>query len=506
MEPQDQVMGIETEYDIAGRCPDGSAAHTSFTELLIERTFMDGGKTHYDNPMGGRIYIDSLLIEGSTPECAGENAPRDLALYMRAMDETILEKFYSAVENIGPEENIKYHLFKGGTDWKNSWYGIHLNLRIPESISREQLVKNLAPYLATNVIWAGRGGIKPISEGWKKAQNTSLRFVFSTRMESTDILASNWAGERRGLICTKSFLPRLSYDLPGWKRLHLIQGDALFSDFITFVNAGITYLIIRLISKNGFPKTFPSFSEKPTLKEECRILKDIVGINSDTELLQTLHFSNHRPLSALKVQLRYLEILAEAEKILALTPTDKLVLKEFGEILRALQKEPRSLKDRCENWILLSLAEGLMKKYGSSWTKLPKTDIGRAGVTKSLSWRIFELQYNARALDYEWGIWHRLLRLGKVKTLFSPHEVERAKNNPPASRAAFRTDVKFLTQKYGKKIAVRLESWTVISLLGQQHPFPYFLIENPDPTGANNKKFLKLVKKKLKELSDKIAL
>lgn len=409
----------------------------------------------FDNPIGGRFYLDAANsssheipghehFEGCTPECAGKYAPRSLALYNRAIDRIVLEQFYDVCRRGHPEwpAALKLHLVKGSTDWKGNWYGSQLNLRIPSSLGTEVLAEYLIPYLGTKIIWAGQGGVRPLKAGAPLEELIlgPVQFVFSPRTSNFVSRISTQTTSARPFISTAKFGEPQSYDFPEWHRLQLLC-DPLLSDFTVYVDAGITALIIRLLSKGGFPYILPYLPHISTDTEAwAKFISEVDAVNTDPPLSAQITLAAGSPLTALEIQKRYFEILSGSEVLLGLTAEDKKILKIFGGILDDLESDPLSLSDRCECWLLYKLCQAKLDKCGTTWKECHNVDITRKGKTCKVSYELSMLAHQATALD-SWGIWPRMVETGRVKTLYSMKEVIRAAERPPASRARDRKSI-----------------------------------------------------------------
>lgn len=510
--PEDVIIGFEQEFAISFTPEDGTSLPEltyrtvlkQATECLIDHRVLD-----YENSMGGRIYIDHPLrvsqelrrgfyhhLEAATPECRGA---REAALYSRAADAEILGRFLRVCQN--PKRfslpQGSYHLLKASTDWRGNWWGLHRNFRIPQRIPNEFLLSYLGPFLVTKVVWAGQGGIAPRLYGPKNLDSwpnsdKEIIFTLSPRALAIQGTISSETTVRRPLICTGRFSDYKSYDLPQWKRLQLIEGDPLLSDTITYVEAGMTSLVLRLLANNCFPRCFPRF-ETYQYRE---ILNDFHILACDPTLKTPIHFASAITLTALEVQRRYLELIWENADKLSLTAEDQDVLYRFEEILRLLGQDPTLLAGVSECWFKYLLFEKKLAQYNTSWDACHEVRIEHHGKQISLSEYLLMLHHQLTALD-DWGIWPQLVRSGRVETLFSDEEVAEARKHPPATRAAWRVEV--LRQARRNRLLAPLgHSWSHIILMS----FDPAAVNN-DPTGRSNTQALRraeeLIKKILKE-------
>jgi hypothetical protein len=98
------------------------------------------------------LYNDHGHPEYSTPEC---NDLRSLVAHDKAGERIILECARARAAAIGKTVDI----FKNNTDFHGASYGTHESYLVKRSVPWSEVVHNLAPFLATRIIYAGAGKV-----------------------------------------------------------------------------------------------------------------------------------------------------------------------------------------------------------------------------------------------------------------------------------------------------------------------------------------------------------
>ncbi len=506
---QDVAMGIEEEYGLSGDGGGGKALSREAVSHLAKLLAQEHPNT-FDNPIGGRLYLDGngdsvnqhQHYEGCTPECAGEDACFNLSLYTRALDSLVLELFRSVVarETGNSLPLARYHLLKDSTDWRGNRYGRQINLRVPRTIQVTDFVQYLAPYLCTSIIWSGQGGIKP-DYSWLEQENAPVRFVLSPRIFGIKTLYGSDTTNNRALICTARFQGSHTHDKDEWARLQ-IPRDPLVLDYATYVDAGITSLIIRLLANGGIPGSFPHFPNGM----DSRPIDDACAISFDPALSAQIHLEGGN-FTALELQKKYLQLLQDSEKILALTDRDQDVLAQFEGILNDLEEDPLLLADRCEVWLLYKICLAKLEREGATWSTCGQVNVSYRNRETRLSYFLMSLARQMTALD-EWGILPKKMRAEEVFLLHSPEVVKETKKVPPkTSRAPWRKRVFERARELGIVAEAGTvngldDSWSEIrfNVSPAILPHPQNAVFNKDPTGRENQEKLKEAEEIMQEI------
>jgi len=181
-----RVIGTETEFGIAsrdasasdpisnslaviGHYPGISVPHAVWdyeneNPLLDARGFEVEGERERPNPdynrqlnkvlaNGGRLYVDGAHPEYSTPECTN---PREVVAYERISERVLAQCLDNMTRLRGRDQFV---LYKNNSDGKGNSYGYHENYMLSRSVPFERIVKTLAPFFVTRLIYAGAGKV-----------------------------------------------------------------------------------------------------------------------------------------------------------------------------------------------------------------------------------------------------------------------------------------------------------------------------------------------------------
>lgn len=307
---RDRVMGFENEFNPLVRDEDGSFVPTGFTVVNFpdyHEIKKAGGLSYASGawlPNGSRVYIDSGKPEFCTPEC---RRAKDLVIQNKA-GEGIMRRFFPDYKliktNVGPKDE--------DSDLNSS--GCHESYLVffedKKDMSDPGFCDSLAPFLATRQIIDGAG--------WVDFRDGS--FLLSGRAEVIQTLVSSESQQNRPIVHTKECQGSWeeggsrewvhhvgSFYGKGWRRLHLIMGDANILEVPIFLKAGTTSLVLSMIEDGCAPKilcdnlvlAMKSVSRDISGKEKLVLLRGP----------ETLNLWG-RALSALEVQ----EIYCEAAK------------------------------------------------------------------------------------------------------------------------------------------------------------------------------------------------
>jgi proteasome accessory factor A len=127
-------------------------------------------------------------------------------------------------------------------------------------------------------------------------------------------------------------------------------------------------------------------------------------------------------MTAVQLQWAYLE---QARDFVGDSPDEQTadVLQRWEEVLTALESDPMSLKAQLDWVAKLALLESYRERDGIDWAH-PKL-------------HLVDLQYSDVRTDK--GLYHRLVRLGRMQRLLKDDEIHRAVTEPPVdTRAYFR--------------------------------------------------------------------
>ncbi|MDE3065792.1 MAG: proteasome accessory factor PafA2 family protein, partial [Acidobacteriota bacterium] len=200
----EKVLGIETEYGIAGGPEQdpivassivvNAYAHHGRTRINWDfegetpemdarglpglTSFAPVVETHLANTVltnGARLYVDHAHPEYSSPEC---RTPLEGALYDAAGEEVLRRALVAANESLDPAHAIS--LYKNNSDGKGNSYGTHENYLVSRAVDFTHVIRAMAPHLISRQIVVGAGKVGAETES---ALERAPAFQLSQRAE-----------------------------------------------------------------------------------------------------------------------------------------------------------------------------------------------------------------------------------------------------------------------------------------------------------------------------------
>jgi len=377
---------------------------------------------------GARLYNDHGHPEYSTPECA---SLRSLVAHDKAGERIVLDCARAYAESSGKAVEI----YKNNTDFHGASYGTHESYLMRRAVPWEQAVLQLAPFLATRIIYAGAGKVGSEDKG-----STACPYQLSQRADFFSVLQSVDTLHNRPLVNTRD---EPHGDARRFRRLHVIAGDANLSEYATALRVGVTNLVVALIESD--------WQTPMALRDPVRAIKEISRDESFKWIIET---SDGKKATAVDVQRVYLEAARGLE-----LPGSAWVLDEWQATLDALETDPLQLGDRLD-WVAKKL---LLDEFAESENLDWKRDLD---TLQSL-----DLAYHN--IDPEVGLYYGLVESGAMTTLVDDHEIETARCDPPNdTRAALRG---LLVRRFGEHI--KAVSWGVLRVEENGHSYTLRLPE-----------------------------
>jgi Pup amidohydrolase len=269
------------------------------------------------------------------------------------------------------------------------------------------IVRHLTPFFVTRQVICGAGRVGLGQDGTRDG------FQISQRADYFEVEVGLETTLKRPIINTRD---EPHADPERYRRLHVIIGDANLSEVSTYLKLGMTSLVLAMIEE-GFLGVDLSVERPVTSLHE---------VSHDTSLKHLLTLKDGRQLTAVQVQMEYAE---QARKFVEnrygadvdSVTTD--VLERWESVLTRLESDPRSLSAELDWVAKLALLESYRERDGLEWSH-PKL-------------HLIDLQYSdvrpAR------GLYHRLVKMGRMERLLHDDEVARAVHEPPVdTRAYFR--------------------------------------------------------------------
>lgn len=359
---------------------------------------------------GARLYNDHGHPEYSTPECA---SLRSLVAHDKAGERIILECAQAYTARTGKATQI----FKNNTDFHGASYGTHESYLMQRNVAWDDALFNLAPFLATRIIYAGAGKV-----GTEERGVTECHYQLSQRADFFSVLQSVDTLHNRPLVNTRD---EAHGDARRFRRLHVIAGDANLSEYATALRIGATNLVVALI-ESGWETPVP-------LKDAVRAIKQV---SRDASYRWLVDDADGNAISAVDVQRAYWRGACELE-----LPGSEWLLDEWQETLDALVSDPFQLGDRLD-WVAKKL---LLDEFAAAEDLDWERD--------ALSLQSIDLAYHN--VDPAEGLYYGLVEGGAMLTLVGEEEIEAARCAPPAdTRAALRG---LLVGRYAP--AIKAISW-----------------------------------------------
>ena len=472
-----RVMGVETEYGIvAGADADPTVLSAQLVTAYATAMRQGGGGWDYleesplrdvrgfdlapaaappsllsdDDPTminavltnGARFYVDHAHPEYSAPETVGPTA----AVIWDKAGELVLARAADLVASSAVSTGARIACYKNNTDGKGASYGTHENYLTTRATPFGSIVAGLTPFLVTRQVFAGAGRVG-IGQAGQHAG-----FQIASRSDFIEAEVGLETTSKRPIVNTRD---EPHADPARHRRLHIILGDANCAELPTFLKLGTTSLVLAMIEAGVLDV------------ENLRLadpLKAIRAISHDPSLRETIETADGRRLTAVELQLDYLDL---ARKFLDdrfgadLDAETQRVLHEWGEVLDDLAVDPMRCADRLDWVAKLSLLESYRERDGLDWThaKLALVDLQYSDVRPAR------------------GLYHRLVGHGRMRRLVDDTTIAAAEHTPPAdTRAWFRGEC---VRRYGRAVAAA--SWDSVVLDSGHAGSALQRVPTPDP-------------------------
>jgi proteasome accessory factor PafA2 len=387
----------KVRWSYVDESPGRDARGFSLTHTPIDES--DSGLVNAVLENGARLYVDHAHPEYSSPECAD---PLTATLYDKAGELVMHRAAVSASRLVGDGRTLLLH--KNNSDGKGNSYGAHENYLVDRRVPFSDIVHHLTAFLVSRQILTGSGKLG--SEHGRDATN----FQITQRADFFEEEIGLETTLKRPIINTRD---EPHADPSVYRRLHVIFGDATMSEFQTFVKIGATSLLLMAL-------------EEQALGEAIRLRTPVSAVHTvsrDLTMSQTLELRNGSRSSALELQWRYLALARDYASTADISPVYKRVLAVWEELLIDLESGYAKVSDRLDWAAKLNIIEAYRARDGLEWSD-PKL-------------ALLDLQFHDIHPDR--GLYHRLVRSGRMRRLFTDDEVEHAVQTPPeGTRAWFR--------------------------------------------------------------------
>lgn len=407
---------------------------------------------------GARLYVDMQAHpEYCTPEC---RTPREVVLHEKAGELILEEAFRDGIPFDGPgRRNIAaVRFYRSAVDNRKASHGYHENYLVSRQVPIDYLIKCLIPFLVTRVIYAGSGNIR---DGFEISGRA--RYIENQTGENTV--------EDRPIINLRD---EPLADGDKYRRLHLIVGDPNMSEYATYLKIGATSLVLDLIEDG--------FSPDIRINEPVDTLRRLARTPSDWEL----ELQEGGLISAVNLQRMYLDA-AKQHYTEGCRFDDREmdeetwnILEEWEAALDGLEREPLVLADTLDWAAEKKLIDAQMKRH--------EIQINDPLLTK------LNLRYHETGGR---SVFYALQKSGHVRRLLADEEIERARHEPPHTRAKGRS---LFLKEMRKRNAVQVASadrWQSLAandkFLSMPNPFETYEREVHEMFGSGSKGLVKKI-------------
>jgi Pup amidohydrolase len=376
---------------------------------------------------GARLYVDHAHPEYSTPEC---RTPRDVVVWDRAGELIMLD----AAERAATVPNSRpILLYKNNTDNKGASYGAHENYLMRRQTPFGDIVRHITPFFVSRQVITGAGRVGIGQDGNQHG------FQISQRADYFEVEVGLETTLKRPIVNTRD---EPHADPDKYRRLHVIIGDANLSEISTYLKIGMTSLVLAMIEDRFL-------SDDLSLSKPVRSLHEI---SHDLTLRHTVELKNGRRMTAVQLQLEYLEQARKFVEDRYGSDADEQtvdILNRWESVLARLERDPMECKRELDWVAKLALLESYRQRDSLDWDH-PKL-------------HLIDLQYADIRPDK--GLYHRLVRLGSIDRLLTDEEIRRAVDQPPTdTRAYFRGRC---LQKYADQVAAASWDSVIFDLPGR---------------------------------------
>jgi len=349
---------------------------------------------------GARLYVDHAHPEYSTPECTN---PLDVVRWDKAGEQVALDACRFA--SVSGEPDIV--LYKNNTDNKGASYGAHENYLMKRATPFGEIVRHLTPFFVSRQVVCGAGRVGIGQDG------RAHGFQISQRADYFEVEVGLETTLKRPIINTRD---EPHADPEKYRRLHVIIGDANLSEVSSFLKMGTTALVLDMI-------------EDRFIQSDLAVNRPVASLRAvshDPTLTHLLERADGQTLTAVELQWEYFNL---AKKYVDQRYGDDVddqtrdVLDRWESVLNRLERDPQECARELDWVAKLSLLESYRDRDGLEWD--------------DAKLHLIDLQY--ADLRPEKGLYHRLVRLGRMERLLDNDSVTAAMHDPPDdTRAYFR--------------------------------------------------------------------
>jgi proteasome accessory factor A len=350
---------------------------------------------------------------------------------MRAGD-SLLEQ--AARDVAARQPGLELVLYRANVDYSgsNATWGSHES--VLHRVTSAVVARNLIPHLVTRIVYCGAGGLNPVSPGIDFTLSPRARFVKGMSFSAQGGARAFFHGKNEPL------------GGPGLRRLQVVSGESLCSQWADYLRVGTTALIVALIDAGM------EVGARVQMEDAISALQQA---SADVGCRATLKLAGGRGATALQVQRQYLAHVTECLDAPFMPGWAAEVCRRWEVTLKRLEQDPTSLWDRLDWPLKLTLFRDRAARRGFTWERVEQInrEVGRDPTNRpfdrdemsafgQLRRELFEVDTRFSQLGPT-GIFAALDSTGLLKHgVVTPERVERLKTRPPLrSRARQRASV-----------------------------------------------------------------
>ncbi|MEQ4549437.1 proteasome accessory factor PafA2 family protein, partial [Nocardioides kribbensis] len=228
-----------------------------------------------------------------------------------------------------------------------------------------------------------------------------------------------------------------------YRRLHVIIGDANLAEVSTYLKVGTTSLVLAMIEDRFLDRDLAVEGPVAALRE----------VSHDPTLRQLLRLRDGRTLTAVQLQMEYLELARKYVEDRLGDDADAQtvdVLARWESVLDRLERDPMLCAGELDWVAKLKLLEQYRSRDGLDWDDAKLA--------------LIDLQYSD--IRPEKGLYHRLVGAGRIERLLDQPGVDDAMHDPPEdTRAYFRGRC---LEKYADHVAAASWDSVIFDLPGRE--------------------------------------
>jgi Pup amidohydrolase len=377
---------------------------------------------------GARLYVDHAHPEYSTPEVT---TPLDIVRWDKAGEQVMLDASRRASQLPGGAPIV---LYKNNTDNKGASYGAHENYLMRRSTPFGDIVRHLTPFFVSRQVVCGAGRVGIGQDGREHG------FQISQRADYFEVEVGLETTLKRPIINTRD---EPHADPEKYRRLHVILGDANLAEVSTYLKVGTTALVLSMIEDRFLSQEF-------TVEGAVSALR---SVSHDPTLQQTITLTDGRKLTAVQLQMEYLDL---AKKYVEdrfgsdADPQTVDVLRRWESVLDRLERDPMLCATELDWVAKLKLLDQYRHRDGLGWD--------------DAKLQLIDYQYSD--IRPEKGLYHRLVGMGRIERLLDDGMVDVAMHDPPEdTRAYFRGRC---LEKYADHVAAASWDSVIFDLPGRE--------------------------------------